>query len=100
MSVSGRRQPREAGDRLFTFTRLPISQWKTARTTKAIERLHEGFKRRIKTQTMLPSHRRLVRVNDAALRSARSGARPKTQRGDPCFATSRNPWHFGQMQIG
>jgi putative transposase len=45
----------EAGDRLFAFTRLPPSQWRSARTTNAIERLHEEFKRRIKTQTLLPS---------------------------------------------
>jgi putative transposase len=45
----------EAGERLLTFTRLPPSQWKSARTTNAIERLHEEFKRRIKTQTVLPS---------------------------------------------
>ena len=45
----------EAGERLFTFPRLPPSQWKSARTTNAIERLHEEFKRRIKTQTVLPS---------------------------------------------
>jgi transposase-like protein len=45
----------EAGERLFTFLRLPQSQWKSARTTNAIERLHEEFKRRIKTQTVLPS---------------------------------------------
>jgi transposase-like protein len=45
----------EAGDRLFTFTGLPPSQWRSARTTNAIERLHEEFKRRIKTQTVLPS---------------------------------------------
>jgi transposase-like protein len=45
----------EAGSRLFSFTRLPPEQWKSARTTNAIERLHEEFKRRIKTQTVLPS---------------------------------------------
>jgi transposase-like protein len=45
----------EAGERLFTFTRLPASQWKSVRTTNAIERLNEEFKRRIKTQTVLPS---------------------------------------------
>ncbi len=45
----------EAGEQLFTFTRLPPSQWKSARTTNAIERLHEEFKRRIKTQTVLPA---------------------------------------------
>src|SRR4051812_5917253 len=31
----------EAGEQLFTFTRLPASRWKSARTTNAIERLHE-----------------------------------------------------------
>jgi putative transposase len=44
----------EAGDRLFTFTRLDPSQWKSVRTTNAIERLNEEFRRRIKTQTVLP----------------------------------------------
>ena len=44
----------EAGDRLFTFTRLDPSQWKAARTTNAIERLNEEFRRRIKTQAVLP----------------------------------------------
>jgi hypothetical protein len=32
----------------------PPSQWRSVRTTNAIERLHEEFKRRIKTQTVLP----------------------------------------------
>src|ERR1700747_890477 len=45
----------EAGDRLFTFTRLPGSQWKSVRTTNAIERLHEECKRRIKTRRAVPS---------------------------------------------
>jgi transposase-like protein len=44
----------EAGDRLFTFLRFPQNQWRSIRTTNAIERLHEEFKRRIKTQCMLP----------------------------------------------
>ena len=42
------------GDRLFTFTSLPPEQWKSARTTNAIERLNEEFRRRIKTQAVLP----------------------------------------------
>jgi putative transposase len=45
----------EAGDTLFTFTRFAKGQWKSIRTSNAIERLHEEFKRRIKTQTILPS---------------------------------------------
>jgi transposase-like protein len=44
----------EAGERLFTFLRYPPEQWRSLRTTKAIERLHEEFKRRIKTQCLLP----------------------------------------------
>ncbi len=44
----------EAGDRLFTFLRFPENQWRSIRTTNAVERLHEEFKRRIKTQCMLP----------------------------------------------
>lgn len=44
----------QAGDRLFTFTRLDPSQWKSARTTNTIERLNGEFRRRIKTQTVLP----------------------------------------------
>jgi transposase-like protein len=52
--IPGINQP-ESVSLLFTFTRLPPSQWRSARTTNAIERLHEEFKRRIKTQTVLPS---------------------------------------------
>src|SRR5512144_2685118 len=44
----------EAGDRLFTFLRFPDDQWRSIRTTNAIERLHEEFKRRIKTHCLLP----------------------------------------------
>jgi putative transposase len=44
----------EAGERLFTFLRYPAEQWRSLRTTNAIERLHEEFKRRIKTQCLLP----------------------------------------------
>jgi len=40
---------------LFTFTRLPPSQCRSARTTNAIRASPEEFKRRIKTQTVLPS---------------------------------------------
>jgi putative transposase len=44
----------EAGERLFTFLRYPPAQWRSLRTTNAIERLHEELKRRIKTQCLLP----------------------------------------------
>ncbi len=60
----------EAGDRLFTFTRFPKSQWKSIRTSNAIERLHEEFKRRIKTQTVLPSAETAAMLFWALLASA------------------------------
>lgn len=46
---------REAGEELLTFYRLPPSQWKSARTTNTIERLHGEFRRRVKTQGALPT---------------------------------------------
>jgi transposase-like protein len=46
---------REGGDELLTFFTFPKAQWKTLRTTNVIERLHEEFRRRVKTQGSLPS---------------------------------------------
>jgi putative transposase len=45
----------EAGDQLFTFTKFPRSQWKSIRTTNALERINEEFRRRTKTQSSLPN---------------------------------------------
>jgi transposase-like protein len=45
----------EARDELFTFTAFPSSQWKALRTTNALERINEEFRRRAKTQASLPS---------------------------------------------
>jgi len=62
----------EAGDKLFTFTRFPPSQWKSIRTSNAIERLHEEFKRRIKTQTVLPCAETAAMLFWALMRRVRS----------------------------
>lgn len=45
----------EGGPELLTFFRFPKPQWKTLRTTSAIERLNEEFRRRVKTQGSLPT---------------------------------------------
>jgi transposase-like protein len=45
----------EGGEELLTFFTFPRAQWKTLRTTNTIERLHEEFRRRVKTQGSLPS---------------------------------------------
>jgi transposase-like protein len=46
---------REGGNELLAFFRFPKTQWKALRTTNTIERLHEEFRRRVKTQGSLPS---------------------------------------------
>ena len=84
----------EAGELLFTFKRLPVELWKSARTTSAIEWLHEAFKRRIKTQTVLPSAEkgrrccawpcsRLVRSGCARLTVGRHFPRRSTSPPEP-----------------
>lgn len=45
----------EAGDELLAFYRFPESQWKGLRTTNIVERVIEEFRRRVKTQAVLPS---------------------------------------------
>ncbi len=59
----------EAGDELFTFTALPISQWKALRTTNALERINEEFRRRTKTQASLPSEEAVLLLLFGLLRS-------------------------------
>ena len=50
-----RREPPGSGEELLTFFGFPLAQWKTLRTTNVIERLHEEFRRRVKTQGALPT---------------------------------------------
>lgn len=45
----------EGGTELLTFFRYPKSQWKSLRTTNALERLNGEFRRRVKTQSSFPS---------------------------------------------
>jgi putative transposase len=45
----------EGGEELLTFFAFPKVQWKTLRTTNVIERLHEEFRRRVKTHGSLPT---------------------------------------------
>jgi putative transposase len=49
------RSPQEGGAELLTFFTFPRAQWKTLRTTNVIERLNGEFRRRVKTQSALPS---------------------------------------------
>jgi transposase-like protein len=58
-----------AGAELFTFTAFPISQWKALRTTNALERINEEFRRRTKTQASLPSEEAVLFLLFGLLRS-------------------------------
>jgi len=52
----------EAGENLLTFYRFPGSQWRSLRTTNAIERMQLEFRRRVKTQAALPNEGAVLRV--------------------------------------
>jgi putative transposase len=65
----------EAGDELFTFTGFPISQWKALRTTNALERINEEFRRRTKTQASLPSEEAVLFLLFGLLRSGQISLR-------------------------
>lgn len=59
----------EAGDQLFTFTAFPVAQWKALRTTNALERINEEFRRRTKTQASLPNEEAVLLLLFGLLRS-------------------------------
>lgn len=52
----------EAGMELLTFYAFPRSQRRSLRTTNAIERLHEEFRRRVKTQAAQPHEQSVLRL--------------------------------------
>jgi len=52
----------EAGENLLAFYRFPESQWRSLRTTNAIERMQLEFRRRVKTQAALPNEGAVLRV--------------------------------------
>jgi len=60
---------KEAGDELYTFLRFPASQWKALRTTNALERINEEFRRRTKTQASLPGQDAVLLLLFGLLRS-------------------------------
>jgi len=59
----------EAGEELFTFLSFPPAQWKGLRTTNALERINEEFRRRTKTQASLPNEDAVVLLLFGLLRS-------------------------------
>jgi len=59
----------EAGEELFTFLQFPQSQWKALRTTNALERINEEFRRRTKTQASLPDEDSVLLLLYGLLRS-------------------------------
>jgi transposase-like protein len=51
------------------FTTFPLSQWKALRTTNALERINEEFRRRTKTHASLPNEEAVLLLLLGLLRS-------------------------------
>lgn len=60
----------EAGEELFTILSFPPVQWKGLRTTNALERINEEFRRRTKTRASLPHEDVVVLVWFGLLRTS------------------------------
>ena len=63
------RRARRSPPELFTFLQFPQSQWKALRTTNALERINEEFRRRTKTQASLPGEDAVLLLLYGLLRS-------------------------------
>lgn len=85
----------EAGDQLFTFLRFPPSQWTALRTTNALERINEEFRRRTKTQASLPGQDAVLLLLFGLLRSGQVKLRALIGYQDmevmPQAASARSP---------
>ena len=79
----------EAGEELFTFLQFPQSQWKALRTTNALERINEEFRRRTKTQASLPDEDAVLLLLYGLLRSGQIALRRIDGRNDLPKATSQ-----------
>jgi putative transposase len=78
----------EAGDELFTFLGFPPLQWKALRTTNALDRINEEFRRRTKTQASLPGEDAVLLLLYGLLRSGQIVLRRIDGRHD---IAKRNP---------
>ncbi len=72
---------REGCDELHTFFGFPKAQWKTLRSTNVIERLHEEFRRQVKTQGSLPSEDAALVLLLGLVASGRSSCGGSTAEG-------------------
>jgi putative transposase len=79
----------EAGEELFTFLKFPQSQWKALRTTNALERINEEFRRRTKTQASLPDEDAVLLLLYGLLRSGQIVLRRIDGRNDLTKPTSQ-----------
>ena len=70
--------------------RFPKAQWKTLRTTNVIERLHEEFRRRVKTQRSLRSeHAAMILIFSLVARGRSSCAGSMAGRRSRSYSASK-----------
>jgi hypothetical protein len=76
----------------FTY---PRAQRKTLRTTNTIERLHEEFRRRVKTQSSLPNEDAALTLLFSLVASGKSGCGRSTAggRSPPCSGSTPREQH-------
>jgi len=84
---------REGGHELLTFFRFPNTQWKTLRTTNVIERLHEEFRRRVKTQGSLPTEDAALVLLFSLVASGQVRLRRIGEQSPRCYASTRRWRH-------
>jgi len=89
----------EAGGELLTFYRYPESQWRSLRTTNAIERLNQEFRRRMKTQGSLPSSSSVLILMYALVMSGQIPTRKIDGAADMPADVSRVPDHAEQAAL-
>jgi transposase-like protein len=89
----------EAGGELLTFYRYPESQWRSLRTTNAIERLNQEFRRRMKTQGSLPSSSSVLILMYALVMSGQIPTRKIDGAADMPADVSRVPDHADQAAL-
>ncbi len=88
----------EAGDELFTFLQFPPLQWKALRTTNALERINEEFRRRTKTQASLPGEDAVLLLLYGLLRSGQIVLRRIDGRHDMAKPNLKGKLHDGWLK--
>ena len=86
----------EAGDKLFTFTRLPPSQWKSARTTDALDKPFSSRRGGgVMARGRSPRYGSSARATTRPRAEKRMQSPPRRLHSRSSFVASAHPGRFG-----